>query len=60
MTYVICLGGWQGLVYIARRVQHEPLDQTNLKDGVDATKEAVENRHLKEGLTGGPRGPGVL
>ena len=29
--------GWQGLVYIGRSVQREPLDQTNLKDGIDAT-----------------------
>ena len=30
-------GGWQELVYIARSVQREPLDQTDLKDNVDAT-----------------------
>ena len=30
-------GGWQGLVYIGWSVQREPLDQTDLKDGVDAT-----------------------
>ena len=29
--------GWQGLVYIGWSVQHEPLDQTDLKDDVDAT-----------------------
>ena len=29
--------GWQGLVYVAQSVQREPLDQTDLKDGVDAT-----------------------
>ena len=29
--------GWQGLVYIGWSIQREPLDQTNLKDGVDAT-----------------------
>jgi hypothetical protein len=28
--------GGLGFVYIAQGVQHEPLDQTNLKDGVDA------------------------
>jgi hypothetical protein len=28
--------GGLGLVYLAQGVQHEPLDQTNLKDGVDA------------------------
>ena len=30
-------GRWQGLVYIGQSVQRVPLDQTNLKDGVDAT-----------------------
>ena len=29
--------GWQGLVYIGWSIHHEPLDQTDLKDGVDAT-----------------------
>jgi hypothetical protein len=29
--------GGSGSGYIALGVQHEPLDQTNLKDGVDAT-----------------------
>ena len=29
--------GWQGLVYIGRSVQCEPLDRTDLKDGIDAT-----------------------
>ena len=38
-------GGWQGLVYIDQSIHREPLDQTDLKDGVDATQEAVENRH---------------
>ena len=37
MTGVMMPGGWQGLVYIARSVQREPLDQTDLKDGIDAT-----------------------
>jgi hypothetical protein len=27
----------QGLVYIGQSVHHEPLDQTDLKDGIDAT-----------------------
>ena len=31
------LRGWQGLVYIGRSVNREPLDQTDLKDGIDAT-----------------------
>ena len=30
-------GGWQGLVYIGWSIQREPLDQTDLKDDVDAT-----------------------
>ena len=46
--------GGQGLIYIGRSVQREPLDQTDLKDGIDATKEVVENRHCNEGLIGGP------
>ena len=29
--------GWQGLIYIGQSVQREPLDQTDLKDDVDAT-----------------------
>ena len=29
--------GWQGLVYIGQSIQHEPLDQTDLQDDVDAT-----------------------
>ena len=33
----ICLWGWQGLVYIGWSVQREPLDQTDLKNGIDAT-----------------------
>ena len=30
-------GGWQGSIYICRSIQREPLDQTDIKDGVDAT-----------------------
>ena len=29
--------GGQGLIYIGQSVHREPLDQTDLKDGVDAT-----------------------
>ena len=29
--------GWQGLVYIGRSIDPEPSDQTDLKDGIDAT-----------------------
>jgi hypothetical protein len=48
--------GWQGLVYIGESVNPEPSDQTDFKkNGVDANPKAVENRHRKEGLTGGPR-----
>jgi hypothetical protein len=35
MTYT--LGRGLGSPYIAQRVQHEPLDQTDLRNGVDAT-----------------------
>ena len=35
--------GWQGLVYIAQSIKHELLDQTDLRNVVDATLEAVEN-----------------
>ena len=48
------------MVYTGQSIQHEPLDQTNLKDGVDATLEVVENRLSNEGLTDGPQGPGNL
>ena len=30
-------GRWQGLVYIAQSIKHEPLDQTDLRNGIDAT-----------------------
>jgi hypothetical protein len=30
-------GGGQGLAYIGRSLQHEPLDQTDLRNGGDAT-----------------------
>ena len=33
----LCPRGWQGLIYIGRSIHREPLDQTDLKDGVDAT-----------------------
>ena len=32
-------------VYIGQSVYREPLDQTDLKNSVDATYEVVENRH---------------
>jgi hypothetical protein len=35
MTYASRKG--LGFAYIAQGVQHEPLDQTDLKDGMDAT-----------------------
>ena len=38
-------GGWQGLVYIVQSIKCEPLDQINLRNGIDVTYEAVENRH---------------
>jgi hypothetical protein len=33
----LCLREGLGSTYIAQWVQHEPLDQTDLKDSVDAT-----------------------
>ena len=36
------------LVYIAQSVQHEPLDQTDLKNSRDEILKAVENRHNTE------------
>ena len=49
-----------GAGYIGRSVQHEPLDQTDLKDGVDASYEVVGNRHMKEADRWVPQGPGGL
>ena len=46
-------GGYRA-IYIGRSVYRELLDQTNLKNGIDATLEAVGNRLSNEGLTGGP------
>ena len=37
--------GRQGLDYIALRVEHEPLDQTDLSNGLDASSKAVGNQH---------------
>jgi hypothetical protein len=42
MTYT---SGGLGFAYIAQSLQHEPLDQTNLRNGVDVTQESVGNRH---------------
>ena len=39
--------GRQGLDYIALRVQHEPLDQADLSNGLDASSKAVGDRHTK-------------
>ena len=52
--------GGAGAAYIGQSVQHEPLDQTDLKDGVDASYEAVGNRHMKEADRWVPQGPGSL
>ena len=35
------------LDYIALRVQREPLDQTDLSNGLDASSKAVGDRHMK-------------
>ena len=48
------------MVYIGQSVQREPLDQTDLKDDIDATKEAVENRHCDAEADSGPQGLGGL
>ena len=47
-------GGGQGLVYIALRVQREPLDQTDLSNGLYASLKAVGNRHTKQANKWGP------
>ena len=50
----------QGLDYIAWRVQREPLDQTNLSNGLDASSKAVGNRQMKHADRSGPQGLGGL
>ena len=42
------------MVYIALRVQCEPLDQTDLSNDLDAILKAVVNRHSKEADRWGP------
>ena len=39
--------GRQGLDYIPLRVKREPLDQTDLSNNLDASSEAVGDRHTK-------------
>ena len=46
--------GRQGLDYIALRVQREPLDQTDLSNGLDASSKAVGNQHTKQADRWGP------
>jgi hypothetical protein len=60
-------GGGLGSPYIAQRVQHVPLDQTDLKNGVDATlggsgktfwkPEARGHQGVPPGMGVGPAGP---
>ena len=53
-------GERQGLDYIALRVQREPLDQTDLSNGPDASSKVVGDRHTKladRWAQGGPRDP---
>ena len=50
-------GGGEGASYIGHSVQHEPLDQTDLKDDIDWISMAVENRPTKESLTCGAHKP---
>ena len=52
--------GRQGLDYIALRVQREPLDQTDLSNGLDASSKAVGNRHRKLVDRWAHQGPGGL
>ena len=47
MTSNICLGERQGLDYIALRVQREPLNQTDLSNGLDASSKVMGDRHTK-------------
>ena len=39
-------------------VQCEPLYQTDLSNGLDASSKAMENRHRDEADRWGPQGPG--
>ena len=48
------------MIYIGWSVQREPLDQTDLKDGVDATQEAVENQHCDSEADRWDQGPSGL
>ena len=59
MTWVMPRG-WQELIYIGRSIQREPLDQTDLKNGVDWISMAVENRHSKRRLIGVSHGSAIL
>ena len=43
------------LVYIAQSAQHEPLDQSDLKNDGDAILKAVENRHNNKADRWGPQ-----
>ena len=52
--------GGQGLIYICQSIQHEPLDQTDLRNGIDATYKAVENRHCNTETDRWAQGPGGL
>jgi hypothetical protein len=47
-----------GSVYIAQRVEREPSDQTNLKDGVDAIRGGGGGTLQKRADSGVRRGPG--
>ena len=49
--------GDMGLAYIARSDEREPLDQTDLSNGLDVILRLVINRHTKDRLPGGPTRP---
>jgi hypothetical protein len=53
-------GGGLGSPYIAQRVQREPLDQTNLKDDVDANLGGGGGIFWKMPVCGAHRGAGGM
>jgi hypothetical protein len=53
-------GGGLGSAYIAQGVQHEPLNQTDLKDDMDATLGGGGGIFWKMPVCGAHRGPGGM
>jgi hypothetical protein len=56
----MALGRGTRSIYIALRVQCEPLDQTNLKNGVDATLGGSGGTFSKRADSGAHRGLGDI